>query len=53
MSDAIKKVKAADESGVIDEYPKALKVEEVEKETKRIDEWNLEWSRYPERVQRE
>ena len=52
MSVAIKKMnenKAADESGVIAEYLKALEVEEVEK----LDEWNIEWSRYPQRVKRE
>ena len=49
MSVAIKKMKenkAADESGVIAEYLRALEVEDVE-ETKRLDEWNIEWSRYP------
>ena len=53
MSVTIKKMKenkVADESGMIAEYLKALKVEEVEK--LRLDEWNIEWSRYPKRVER-
>ena len=44
MSVAIKKMKenkVADESGVIAEYLKALYVEEC-RETKRLDEWNIE-----------
>ena len=46
MSVAIKKMKenrGAYESGVISEHLR---------ETKRIDEWNIEWSRYPKRVER-
>ena len=43
--------KSADESGVIVVYMKALEVEEVVK--LRLDEWNIEWRRYPERVERE
>ena len=35
----------------MNEYLKALEVEQVE--IKRHDEWNIEWSRYPERVERE
>ena len=30
----------------------AMKVEEVENKIKRIYEWNLEWIRYPERVEK-
>ena len=53
MSVAIKKMKdnkAADKSGVIVEYLKALEVEEVEK-LRGLIKWNIEWSRYPERVE--
>ena len=55
MSVAIKKMKenkAAVERRVIAEYTKTLNVE-ASRETKRLDEWTIEWSRYPERVERE
>ena len=39
-------------SGVIAEYLKALDSRRS-RETKRLDEWNIEWSRYPERVEKD